>query len=162
MRRRSRIHDTPLDLTPMIDVTFLLLVFFLCTLKFKTLDHKLTAYLPKHVGLSNNAAEPMPSAELRVRVLDAGERRSAMNPERAWTGEGPFVHTGRVLGYRLTPTGERSPEAIRARFEKWGRASEVLPLGLWIEPEVTHGEALEVFDWALEAGLVNVDFLAVQ
>lgn len=35
------------DLTPMIDVTFLILVFFLCTIKFKTLEGKLDSYLPK-------------------------------------------------------------------------------------------------------------------
>ncbi|MEL6716433.1 MAG: biopolymer transporter ExbD, partial [Planctomycetota bacterium] len=36
-----------LEMTPMIDVTFLLLIFFMCTLKFKVLEGKLGAYLPK-------------------------------------------------------------------------------------------------------------------
>ncbi|MDF1837417.1 MAG: biopolymer transporter ExbD, partial [Planctomycetota bacterium] len=40
-----------MDMTPMIDVTFLLLIFFMCTLKFKVLEGKLTAYLPKDVGV---------------------------------------------------------------------------------------------------------------
>ena len=32
-----------MEMTPMIDVTFLLLIFFLCTLKFKLLEGKLQA-----------------------------------------------------------------------------------------------------------------------
>ena len=40
------------DMTPMIDVVFQLLVFFLVTMKFKTLDMKIEAFLPKDKGLA--------------------------------------------------------------------------------------------------------------
>ena len=45
-------------MTPMIDVTFLLLIFFMCTLKFKILEGKLGAYLPKDVGVQTTEARP--------------------------------------------------------------------------------------------------------
>ena len=51
--RRGRNTDpaeVAADLTPMIDVTFLLLIFFLCSIQFKVLEGKLSTYLPKDVG----------------------------------------------------------------------------------------------------------------
>ncbi len=51
--------DCEMEMTPMIDVTFLLLIFFMCTLKFKTLEGKLAAYLPKDVGVNQTDAEPI-------------------------------------------------------------------------------------------------------
>jgi len=50
-------EEVKLELTPMIDVTFLILIFFMCTLKFKTLEGKLVSYLPTDRGLSAAAAE---------------------------------------------------------------------------------------------------------
>ena len=39
-----------LEMTPMIDVTFLLLIFFIVTLNFRTLEGRLDANLPKENG----------------------------------------------------------------------------------------------------------------
>jgi biopolymer transport protein ExbD len=41
-----------LNLTPMIDVVFQLIIFFMCAMKFKTLEKKIEAYLPKDRGLA--------------------------------------------------------------------------------------------------------------
>lgn len=46
--------EAELNMTPMIDVTFQLLIFFLVTLKFKLLEKKLPSYLPTDFG--TNAA----------------------------------------------------------------------------------------------------------
>ncbi len=40
------------NMTPMIDVVFQLLIFFLVSMKFKTLDMKIEAFLPKDKGLA--------------------------------------------------------------------------------------------------------------
>ena len=55
-----------LPMTPMIDVTFLLLIFFMCTLKFKTLEGKLAAYLPKDVGVNQMAKSGGMAAKWRL------------------------------------------------------------------------------------------------
>jgi biopolymer transport protein ExbD len=44
---RDKFQEVKPDMTPMIDVTFLLLIFFIVTLKFKTLEGRLDAALPK-------------------------------------------------------------------------------------------------------------------
>ena len=51
-------EEYKMEMTPMIDVTFLLLIFFLLTIKFKVLEGKLAAYLPKDVGVNSSPAEP--------------------------------------------------------------------------------------------------------
>ena len=51
-------EEIKMEMTPMIDVTFLLLIFFLCTIKFKLLEGKLAAYLPKDVGVNSSQADP--------------------------------------------------------------------------------------------------------
>ena len=48
----DHIEDTEIDMTPMIDVTFQLIIFFICTIKFKTLEGKLETQLPKDVGVN--------------------------------------------------------------------------------------------------------------
>ncbi len=51
--------ETKIEMTSMIDVTFLLLIFFMCTIKFKILEGKLQTYLPKDVGVNTTPASPM-------------------------------------------------------------------------------------------------------
>ncbi|MHC4597460.1 MAG: ExbD/TolR family protein [Planctomycetota bacterium] len=58
--------DIEPNMTPMIDVCFQLLIFFMVTSKFKTLEGKLAAYLPKDKGLQNYKIEEQ---TLPVRVV---------------------------------------------------------------------------------------------
>ena len=44
-------------MSPMIDLVFLLLIFFMVASKFKTLDHKLEAKLPRNIGV-HSATSP--------------------------------------------------------------------------------------------------------
>ena len=88
-------EKSELEMTPMIDVTFLLLIFFMCTLKFKTLEGKLAAYLPKDVGVNQSDAEPIEKVEILVRVKKdrgtqqklTGTKLKPGNPPRLWTAE---------------------------------------------------------------------------
>ena len=66
-----------MEMTPMIDVTFLLLIFFMCTIKFKTLEGKLAANLPRDVGLNTSDADPIEKVDIVIKVIEAGSR---MNP----------------------------------------------------------------------------------
>jgi len=82
--KREGARGPIVDMTPVIDVSFLLIVFFLC-LPFKSLDAKLLAYLPTERGILTKPIEPVD--ELRIRVFVAwrpdsfeircGERRTA-------------------------------------------------------------------------------------
>ena len=59
------------NMTPMIDVTFQLIVVFLCSMKFRTLDQKIQAFLPKDVGLSTAPA----AADVETKIVLKLRRR---------------------------------------------------------------------------------------
>jgi biopolymer transport protein ExbD len=66
-KRRSSDGPSPLkiEMTPMIDVVFQLLIFFMCATKFKTMEGRLDAFLPKDTG---NA--PGPQTEFNSIIVD--------------------------------------------------------------------------------------------
>lgn len=57
-------HEEKMDLTPMIDVTFLLLIFFMLASKFKTEEGQILAYLPKNRGQSSGSYKEV--TEVRI------------------------------------------------------------------------------------------------
>lgn len=59
-------EEASIDLTPMIDVVFLLLIFFMC-MKFKSYEKKLNSELPDDQGLSSSASIPID--QLRIRLI---------------------------------------------------------------------------------------------
>jgi biopolymer transport protein ExbD len=58
--------EIDMNMTPMIDVCFQLLIFFMVTSKFKTLEGKLAAYLPKDRGPRNIYTPPPDTLPIRV------------------------------------------------------------------------------------------------
>ena len=61
--------DTVLNMTPMIDIVFQLIVFFLLTLEFKDLDRRIDAQLPKDRGSPPTAQTPPPLEKIRVKLF---------------------------------------------------------------------------------------------
>ncbi|MBI4879623.1 MAG: biopolymer transporter ExbD [Planctomycetes bacterium] len=65
--------EVKLEMTSMIDVTFLLLIFFMCTIKFKILEGKLQTYLPKDVGVNATPAQEM-LQKVDIRIIRTATR----------------------------------------------------------------------------------------
>jgi biopolymer transport protein ExbD len=61
-----------MDLTPMIDVTFLLLIFFIVTAKFKSSEGRLEAFLPRDQGL--NSSKSQAEEDTRIKLLWVNEQ----------------------------------------------------------------------------------------
>ncbi len=63
----------------MIDVVFLLLIFFMCASKFKTLEQRLDAQLPKDQGPTEGTPPPPPEhPDLRIKISINGSGRPAI------------------------------------------------------------------------------------
>ncbi len=59
------------DMTPMIDVVFLMIIFFIC-IDFKVLEAKLPAFLPKDKGSQTDVVEPQEQLSVKIYVEAAG------------------------------------------------------------------------------------------
>jgi len=71
MRARPDLEPASSDMTPMIDVVFLMIVFFVC-IDFRVLEAKLPAYLPRDVGGSGARVEPQEQLIVQVHVTEPG------------------------------------------------------------------------------------------
>ncbi len=128
------------DLTPMIDVVFLLLVFFVCTMSFKVLQGRLDTELPKGVGPS------------------AGEVVDLLEPIDLYVRNDPFARGGtRVrVGAGASYEVSKLPSVLAAARAVAPEA----PVVLHADDPVTHGQVVSVVDACLAGGLDAIRFAA--
>ena len=84
------------DMTPMIDVVFLMIIFFIC-IDFKVLESKLPAYLPKDKGSMNTVVEPQEQLSIKIYVENKG---TEVYPDGVPAG-GVNATTGRPYRFKL-------------------------------------------------------------
>lgn len=97
-------EETKPDMTPMIDVVFLMIIFFIC-IDFKVLEAKLPAYLPKDKGSQPNKVEPM--EQLSVKIM------------RTRVGTPFFPEKGGALGVINSQTGRPYRFVLQGHEVKW-------------------------------------------
>ena len=71
-------EECELQMTPMIDVVFLLLIFFMCATKFKVPDYRVDANLPKDKGLRNVQIKPpeeLPEFRVTIDPVDPKDKK---------------------------------------------------------------------------------------
>ncbi len=128
-------------MTPMIDVVFLLLVFFLCTSSFQTPEEDLTANLLVETEAAGvgSPLESLPDLDELVLVghLMGGSAR--------WSINGGEELDARALAERL------------AAFAEIDRG---LPVTIDAGPAVLLGEVVEAYDMARRAGFAEVRLAA--
>jgi len=171
-------EDCELEMTPMIDVTFLLLIFFICTIKFKTLEGKLSAYLPKDVGVNQSDAEPKEKTEILLKVLAEGSKLDPVDADKqdsrdpalvkAWDGAAGtrFVYgTDRVVQYKIGPRGTQDLEELQKRlvkiFKNAEKADPDEPPAATIDPRKgsVYEDVVKVLDCAINAKFTDITFV---
>lgn len=152
---RARRDEPRIDLTPMIDVVFQLLIFFLCTLRYRTLEGRLDAFLPRDGGRAADSAR-VERLEVRVDVLAPGERRSARDPGRPWDGTGRFELVGRGLAYRVGPRQVTDLAALEGLLDELHGRFEDRAVALVPGPGTVTQDVVAVLDRLLAAGFDEV------
>ncbi len=152
-------EECEMQMTPMIDVVFLLLIFFMCTLKFKTLEGKLSAYLPKDVGVNTFEAEPVEKVEIKLTVKHPGKKMSARNPRLEWDGDGRFEYVGRVIQYQIGPKRTEDIEVLADRLKEIFKADETRPATIDSRKGTVYGDVVAVLDAAILAGYTQITFV---
>ena len=139
-------EDT-VDLTPMIDVTFLLLIYFMVTTMLKQPEAELSIQLPGEP--QNSDVKPMDMA--KVRIGDEGE--VYMN--------GSEIEDGLDLEMPDLVSNLKSQKAIRDQMIAGGeRSEEEAELKVEIESSgiAEHQAAISVLNACSEAGVQKVTF----
>lgn len=117
-------EDIKMDMTPLIDMTFLLLIFFMCTLNFKAMEGMLPSYLPKDIGVFGGAARSSPVEPIRVKLI-----KSNAGVE-VWMGGQQFMGTPEQKYAFLA-------NEIEAQVLRIQQISNEEKMPVILEPEVT-------------------------
>jgi len=151
-------------MTPMIDIVFQLLVFFLLTLKFKTIDERIDSMLPRERGPLDVPVFPPEILKIKVKVFRHGLETPA-TPDDDRTR----IRVDDTAEFDLPPRAKgREPvlAGLRAVIERklaahGGLAREVRGEIVAPPPKggaVPHGDVIAVLDQFLAAGVTDVLF----
>ncbi len=138
------------NLTPMTDVVFLLLVFFLVTMKFKTLDMKIEALLPADRGLATDIkrTEERPKIVARLDRADSDRARVKLD--------------GQVIGWSDAPETwtQLTARAVAARGRLVALGGDPADLDAEIDaaPAVETGHVIRAIDAFTAAELPSITF----
>ncbi|MFH1422235.1 MAG: biopolymer transporter ExbD [Planctomycetota bacterium] len=83
MRRESVDEKVDIQMTPMVDCVFQLLIFFMLACRFRTTEGKINAFLPKNRGLGIESTPHITIQEVRVKLLwvERNSNRETKDPE---------------------------------------------------------------------------------
>ena len=129
MKHRKKLRDmggeeeeTKLSMTPMIDVVFLLLIFFMCATKFKVPDYRLDADLPKDKGTAPTITQLQDIPDFTITVEKVDADRGAVRA-RFRLGRDKYVgmnelaaaikHDYNELAHQAAVYGKKVPAVIR-------------------------------------------------
>lgn len=133
-RAPKPVEESEVDLTPMLDVVFILLIFFIVTATF--IQEQSLKVEPPPPSNTDSPSEPEPTILIRV------------DEENVVTVQGRLVDTG----------------SVRANIERLRAETPGMPIILQAHPEAKNGTLLRIRDQAEGAGVdkVNIVLDAVE
>jgi len=156
-------EEFKMEMTPMIDVTFLLLIFFLLTIKFKVLEGKLAAYLPKDVGVNSSQAEPKEKVEITIHVDVPGTKVFAKGNGQGtpWDGDSTrrYDFAGRQLTYQIGPRKTKDLDQITSWLREFFKKDPESPVTIDCRPGTVYGDMVPVLDAAVAAEFTSITFV---
>lgn len=119
-------EEIKMDMTPIIDMSFLLLIFFLCTLNMSGMEGLLLSYLPKNIGVFSSASKKDPQDPTKVKL-------SKVSPTEI-----------EVLCGGQRCTGENKFELLRTHLEKIAQNSTKAPIIIMPQSDVQFDHVIQV------------------
>ncbi|NQU75876.1 MAG: biopolymer transporter ExbD [Planctomycetes bacterium] len=130
-----------LPLTPMIDVTFQLLLFFILTMQFRPPEGQIPANLPADQGSSGPAVTPLEPIRVRLRAAPQADQAVQIEIDR----------------YDIVLAGWGQLEAALAELQSQFGSAEV-PVVIEPGPKVRWSDALNAYRQAQRARFENIAF----
>jgi len=165
--------ETVMNMTPMIDICFQLIVFFMLTLRFPSVSSRFETQLPKDRGQSSSPAVLNPLQEITVRLfrkdiegdkaqhftrIRVGESTTLDLPRGPWQSDSKYEEGRRRTEDKLF---QQVTDAIGAAWAQQNKNPEVKgeiktpPPGGQLVP---HGDVMRVLDAFIAAGVTAVNF----
>ncbi len=171
---KKKFEETKPDLTPMIDVTFLLLIFFIVTLKFKTLEGRLDSHLPKDMGTQTIETEPIEKVDIVMSVARAGDLVLDRSTRTTSKPLGRLKHyTNRVMRLQIgTATFMIRADVldddkllldlreVRTALDAYER--DITPITLDARQDIIYGDIIAVLDLVIDMEFEKVSFSGAQ
>ena len=161
-------EEADMDMTPMIDVVFLLIIFFLC-IDFKTLEAKLPAYLPTDRGSQSTPEEPVEQLSVRVECTAFGNR--IPRKQKAVEDGGSYFLDGHVVKWAVNTQEFTDLDKLREHLveiynDKTRRVpdkdnpGQMKPMDVVIEPQpgAVYGDVASTVDAVRAAGFEEINF----
>ena len=135
-----------LPMTPLIDIVFLLLVFFVCTVQFREPEDLLAT----HMALAGSGGEQVapPPAELDLGPINVTVTKQQLVAE----------FQGRRFNFSAADF-EAALTRLTAQVQRWLRHDAEIPIRLRSDPDVSTVRFLRVYDAFLQAGIQRVDLV---
>ncbi len=139
--KQYNLDATEADMTPMIDVVFQLIIFFLTTIKFKALEGKLETQLPKDLGVNSTQT-------------DANLLKAEI---------GLFADKSLPDGFFITLNASKIPNltTLRAKLSELKRVSPDMKATLYPYRGITYAHVVKVVDECIKAGMLDITFAGV-
>lgn len=132
-------------MTPMIDVIFLLLVFFLATSSFQVVEKLMPSGVSKSADSTGNAPELPPE------VTDDAIEQIKIQLRSSPTGAIALMN-----GVALSEWGD-----LKTRLQQLSQVRNTVPVIIDPESSVTAKYVVQAYDWSRQAGLDRV-YLAIR
>ena len=151
-------EEIKLELTPMIDISFLILIFFMC-LPFKTLDGKLAAFLPTDKGINPTPAEPPVEIKVSVHIMARSEVPALWGPNEVQDKVSKPTVFKYKFGDQETEDLKEVAEYIKNAYRAAEGSENTNVLGeIKAGHKVPHKFVVAVLNKFAEAGMEKVDF----
>ena len=137
----SRRESLEIKMTPMIDVVFLLLVFFVWTASFQVVEYLLPSELSTLPGNQAALEEPPPEADFEDVVIRIH-----------WAGDQP--------GWTVNEQQADSLVQLQQRLQAIAQVKQDAPVILHPDEEVPLGDVINVFDLSRLVGFEKIQFVA--
>jgi biopolymer transport protein ExbD len=148
------------DMTPMIDVVFQLLIFFMLSIKFKILEGKLSAFLPKDVGVNTSPAVPKDKVEIQLRVIKDGTKMDPEDPTKEWSKTGPFKYgPDREIKYTVGPKSSSDLKKVVPWLKDAYNLDKEAPVSIDPYPGTVYEDVVAVVDEVIGIGFLDVSFV---
>ncbi|MBI3818191.1 MAG: biopolymer transporter ExbD [Planctomycetes bacterium] len=138
-------NPLPLNVVPLIDVIFCLLLFFMCSFHFKSLEGKMEAWLPADKGQGPSPTKKIQTADLRV--------------DLSWNAAAQ--RTVRRFGRTEYASDAELGELLKIQFDRNSVATPdiAVPLSIRSEAGVPWNDVMRVMDIARERHLPSIEFV---